>query len=279
MRQTLSPGLSLYTSIGRAQREPGRLDLLLGEDNATVAHDLEAVKPESVVNFEGGVNWNTPRLGLQANVYLMEFRNEIALTGELSEVGLPLRRNVDRSYRRGIEVDLKWMPIPNWSVLHSLNVSRNRIREWTQFYDIFDEQGMWIGSEPITYQNVRPLLTPEVLFNLGVEWSHRDTSIGLMGRYVAESQLDNTGLAEFRTPSFTNVDVRASQSLGRWWQGVDARVTLFVNNVLDNRDQFPSGYSYQFLVRNSTGMDSLDGIPFYYPLATRNFVVSLEVGF
>ena len=281
VRQTLSPGLSLYTSIGRAQREPARLDLLLGEDNATVPHDLKAVKPESVVNFEGGVNWNTPRLGLQANVYLMEFRNEIALTGELSEVGLPLRQNVDRSYRRGIEVDLKWMPIPNWSVLHSLNVSRNRIREWTQFYDVFDEQGTWIGSEPITYQNVRPLLTPELLFNLGVEWSHRDTSIGLMGRYVAESQLDNTGLAEFRTPSFTNVDVRASQSLGRWWQGVDARVTLFINNVLDNSDQFPSGYSYQFLVRNSagTGIVSLDGIPFYYPLATRNFVVSLQVGF
>ena len=128
---------------------------------------------------------------------------------------------------------------------------------------------------------MRPLLTPELLFNLGVEWSHRDTSIGLMGRYVAESQLDNTGLAEFRTPSFTNVDVRASQSLGRWWQGVDARVTLFINNVLDNRDQFPSGYSYQFLVRNSagTGIVSLDGIPFYYPLATRNFVVSLQVGF
>ncbi len=53
--------------------------------------------------------------------------------------------------------------------------------------------------------------------------------------------------------------------------------------VLDNRDQFPSGYSYQFLVRNSAGpgtdMTSLDGIPFYYPLATRNVVVSLQVGF
>ena len=215
---------------------------------------------------------------MQANVYLMEFRNEIALTGELSEIGLPLRRNVDSSYRRGVEIDLKWIPIPNWSVLHSLNVSRNRIEEWTQFYDVFDEQGTWTGSEPITYQNVRPLLTPELVFNLGVEWANRDTSIGLMGRYVAESHLDNTGLSQFRTPSLTNLDLRASQSLGRWWQGANARITLFVNNLLDNRDQFPSGYSYQFLVRDSTG-DTLDGIPFYYPLATRNFVVSLALGF
>ena len=278
VRQMLAPGLSLYGSIGRAQREPGRLDLLLGEDNATVRHDLAAVIPESVVNFEGGVNLNTSGLALQANVYLMEFRNEIALTGELSEIGLPLRRNVDSSYRRGVEIDLKWIPIPNWSVLHSLNVSRNRIEEWTQFYDVFDEQGTWTGSEPITYQNVRPLLTPELVFNLGVEWANRDTSIGLMGRYVAESHLDNTGLSQFRTPSLTNLDLRASQSLGRWWQGANARITLFVNNLLDNRDQFPSGYSYQFLVRDSTG-DTLDGIPFYYPLATRNFVVSLALGF
>ena len=279
IRQTLAPGLSLYSSIGRAQREPARLDLLLGEDNASLPHNLEAVKPESVVNFEGGVNINMPRLGLQANIYLMEFRNEIALTGELSEVGLPLRRNVDRSYRRGAEIDLKWMPVPNWSVLHSLNVSRNRIKEWIQFYDVFDEEGAWAGSEPIVYQNVRPLLSPELVFNLGVEWARRDTSVGLLGRYVAASQLDNTGLSRFRTPSFANLDLQASQTLGRWWRGADARITLFVNNLLDNLDQLPSGYSYQFLVRDDAGMDTLDGIPFYYPLATRNFVVSLELGF
>ncbi len=279
VRQILAPGLSLYGSIGRAQREPARLDLLLGEDNASIPHDLEAVKPESVVNFEGGVNLNTARWGLQANVYLMEFRNEIALTGELSEVGLPLRRNVERSYRRGIEVDLKWVPVPDWSVVHSLNVSRNRISEWTQFYDVFDEQGAWIGSEPITYLDVPPLLTPELIFNLGVEWANSDTSIGLLGRYVATSHLDNTGLADFQTPSFTNLDLRASQSLGRWWQGTDVSITLFVNNLLNSLDQLPSGYSYQFLVRDSAGMDTLDGIPFYYPLATRNFVVSLELGF
>jgi len=178
-----------------------------------------------------------------------------------------------------VEIDLKWMPAPNWSVLHSLNVSRNRIRSWTQFYDVYDEQGAWIGSEPISYQNVRPLLSPELIFNLGAKWANRDTSIGLMGRYVAESQLDNTGLSQFQTPSFTNLDLRASQSLGRWWQGADASITLFVNNLLDNVDQLPSGYSYQFLVRDSTGRDTLDGIPFYYPLATRNFVVSLEIAF
>ena len=60
-------------------------------------------------------------------------------------------------------------------------------------------------------------------------------------------------------------------------RGVDARVTLFVNNLIDNRDQFPSGYSYQFINQSGTGEQTFDGIPFYYPLATRNAVLTLEL--
>ena len=62
-------------------------------------------RQNKVVNFEGGVNWNTQELSLQANLYAMEFTNEIALTGELSEVGLPLRRNVDNATCRRLRPD------------------------------------------------------------------------------------------------------------------------------------------------------------------------------
>ncbi len=277
VRRFVSPRLSVYASIGQAQREPARIDLLLGEDNATFPHDLEAVRPEKVLDFEAGVDLNTPELALQANVYAMEFTDEIALTGELSEIGLPLRTNVDESYRRGLEVDLKWQASERWALLHSANWSRNRIREWTQFYDVYDEQGSWIDSEPITYRDVPPLLTPEVILNLGVEWVRPGASIALMGRFVDDSQLDNTGLEDFQLPSYINVDLRASVSLGRWWASASPRITLFINNLLDNDDQYPSGYSYQFINQSSTGEQTLDGIPYYYPLATRNAVLTLEL--
>ena len=277
VRRFVSPRLSAYASLGRAQREPARLDLLLGEDNATVPHDLEAVRPEKVLDFEAGLDLNTPELALTANIYAMEFTDEIALTGELSEIGLPIRTNVDESYRRGLEVDLKWQASERWALLHSSNLSRNRIREWTQFYDVYDEQGSWIASEPITYRDVPPLLTPEVIVNLGVEWAHSGTSVALMGRYVDDAQLDNTGLERFRLPSYTNVDLRTSVNLGRWWAAANPRLTLFINNLFDNDDQYPNGYSYQFLNQDSTGGQTLDGIPYYYPLATRNVVLTLEL--
>ena len=278
VRRFVSPRLSVYASLGRAQREPARLDLLLGEDNATVPHDLEAVRPEKVLDFEAGLDLNTPELALTANIYAMEFTDEIALTGELSEIGLPIRTNVDKSYRRGLEVDLKWQASERWALLHSSNLSRNRIREWTQFYDVY-EQGSWIDSEPITYRDVPPLLTPEVIVNLGVEWARSGASVALMGRYVDDAQLDNTGLEEFRLPSYTNVDLRTSVNLGRWWAAANPRLTLFVNNLFDNDDQYPSGYSYHFLNQDSTGGQTLDGIPYYYPLATRNVVLTLKLDF
>jgi iron complex outermembrane receptor protein len=207
----------------------------------------------------------------------MEFTDEIALTGELSEIGLPIRTNVDESYRRGLEVDLKWQASERWALLHSSNLSRNRIREWTQFYDVYDEQGSWIDSEPITYRDVPPLLTPEVIANLGVEWTRSGASAALMGRYVDDAQLDNTGLEEFQLPSYTTVDLRASVNLGRWWASTNPRLTLFINNLFDSEDPYPSGYSYQFINQDSTGEQTLDGIPYYYPLATRNAVLTLEL--
>jgi len=275
-RRFVSDRLSLYASLGRAQREPTRMDLLLGEDNATIEHDLEAVHPERVLDFELGLNLETPRLVLQANVYAMEFTDEIALTGELSQIGLPLRRNVDDSYRRGVELDLRWRLSPTWSLTQSANLSRNRISEWTQFYDVYDEAGAWIDSEPITYRNVEPLLSPEAVVNVGGEWSGADASLRLMARYVSDAGLDNTGLGAFRLPSYTNLDLRASFDLGRWWSAARPRVTLTINNLLERDDQFPSGYSYQFINRDAAGRDSLDGIPFYYPLATRSAMLALE---
>jgi iron complex outermembrane receptor protein len=274
-----SPRLSAYASVGRAQREPTRMDLLLGEDNATVMHDLRAVEPEEVVDFEAGVNLNTSRLGLQANVYSMEFTNEIALTGELSAVGLPLRRNVDDSFRRGLEVDLRFMVSRNWTILHSSNLSHNRISSWTQYYDVYDPQGNWIDSQSITHRDVPPLLTPEVIFNLGAEWSIKQARIALIGRYVGDSHLDNTGSDDFIAPAYANLDLRASIDLGRWWSGATPRLTFYVNNLLDDLEQYPSGYSYQFIVRDPSGPETIDGIPFYYPLAGRNLMAKLAFAF
>jgi iron complex outermembrane receptor protein len=275
-----SPSVGLYASVGRMGREPARSDMLNGEDNATLPYDLEAVEPERVVNAEAGVEVRRGGFVGRANVYAMEFDNEIALSGELSEIGLPVRRNAGRSHRRGVELDLVWALSPRWKLLAAAAISRNRIEEWTQFYDVYDAERAWVETVPAVHRDVEPLLTPSALFNASVEWNP-SSDLGLLvgGRFVDAAQLDNTGHPDFRTPSFFSLDAQASVSLRRLVKKGEPRIRVQATNLLDGDRLWPSGYSYLFFIRDAEGRDSLDGTRYYYPLATRTVYVTLDVRF
>jgi len=280
-RYDLGRGISVYGSVGLAGREPARSDMLQGQDNPTMPYDLAAVKPEHVVNVEAGVEYSRPGFSLHANVYSMEFQNEIAQTGELSEVGLPLRTNVDRSFRRGVEVDVTWQP---WSALrlrHSATYSDNRIRSWTQFYDVYDAAGSWTSSTSQTHANVRPLLTPAVLVSLAADYTPVPwLTVGAAGRYVGAAHLDNTGNPAFKAPGFFGLDADASVALSRlmpFAAGAGPRLRVQVTNLLDNRRMFPGGYSYQYFTQDAAGPLLPGGTRYYYPQATRSVSVMLDL--
>jgi iron complex outermembrane receptor protein len=282
-RYDVGRGVSAYASLGRAGREPARSDMLQGEDNPTIQYDLSAVKPEEVVNVEAGVEWSRPGLTLRANGYSMAFQHEIAQTGELSEIGLPLRRNVDDSVRRGVEVDLTWQARKSLQVRHSATYSYNRIRSWTQYYDVYDATGAWAGTTSRTFENVVPLLTPAVLLNLGAEYSPVAwCTVGAAGRYVGATHLDNTNSADFTAPGFFGLDADASISLASllpFTAGAAPRLRVQGTNLLNNRRMFPNGYSYQYFMLDGGGGMQPAGTRYYYPLATRSVMVMLDMSF
>jgi iron complex outermembrane receptor protein len=282
VRVAAAPSLTFYASAGRMSREPARSDLLFGEDNATLPYDLHAVKPERVVDVEAGGEFARHSVTLKANVYAMEFRDEIALTGELSDIGLPTRRNVGRSSRRGVEVEAAWHPAPALRLSGTATVSRNRIAAWTQFYDVYDTDFAWIDSVARVAKDVQPLLTPPVLLNGEVSWTPvPHVGVDVSGRWVSRSQLDNTGDADYRTPSFFTLDGQVTLTLFEGRQGGRGESTLRIQgvNLLDQRRAWPGGYSYQYLMRDNAGADTLAGTAYYYPLATRSVYVTLAVRF
>jgi iron complex outermembrane recepter protein len=277
-RYDVSARLGIYASVGRAAREPARSDLLSGEDDASVPYDLRGVKPERVVDVEAGVEYKSPRLTASANLFAMEFRDEIAQTGELSEIGLPLRRNVDESHRRGLELALVAPLGPRLRATANATFTDSRIATWTQFYDVYDDAGAFIGSESRDHHDVRPLLTPAVLANVGLEGKPASfLSLAAAGRYVGKAYLDNTQDDRFVTPAFFDLDATLRVELSRWVKAGQPRLRVQVNNVLDDRRLFPGGYSYLYLMRDAAGRDTLAGIPYYYPLATRGVLVALEL--
>lgn len=280
VRRDLGKDLSVYGSVGMTSREPGRGDLLVGEENATVVHDLTAVKPERVVAFELGTAWKSGPFAAQLNLYDMEFEDEIALTGEQSEVGLSIRRNADRSYRRGLEWDLAWQLRRDLSVRFTGNWSRNRIRSWTQFYDVYGEDGEWAGSTSRSFADVEPVLSPPFVGNLTVEGSPLPwLSLGATTRYVAASYLDNTNGPGLSTPDWWKVDLSATVDLSRFVKTGRPRLRVLVDNVLDNRRVWASGYSYLYATRDGGGRESLSGTPYFFPLATRHVTAVLDLGF
>jgi iron complex outermembrane recepter protein len=271
-RFDLSARSGAYASLGMSTREPTRNDLFLGQDNPSIAHDLDAVRPERVVDFELGWDYRTNGIEIAANVYAMEFRNEIAATGELSEIGLPLRRNVDRSSRRGIELDAAWQVTPMVRLRTIANVSRNRIGAWTQFYDVYDPDFSYLDSTSMTFRGVEPLLTPPVLVNQAIELTPTSRlSAGAVGRWAARSFLDNTN--DLETPSYFVLDANVAYAVTPW-----ARVSLQVNNLFDNDEIYASGYSYPYIVREGSAQ-TITGTSYFYPQATRNAVVMVDFDF
>ena len=267
-RYALTANASVYASAGYTTREPARNDLFFGEDNPSIPYDLDAVRPERVLDFEAGWNYRRANFDLAANLYAMEFRNEIALTGELSEIGLPLRRNVDRSHRRGLELEAAWRVRPQWHLQTSANFSSNRIDDWTQVFDVYDDAGNWIDTRAVHYDDVEPLLTPSVILSQSL--THTPNArllLGATGRYVGASYLDNTNGLE--APAYTLLDVTASYAFTP-----RVRVTLQVNNALDADRVYPSGYSYLYYTGEAAG-----GTAYYYPQATRNAVVLMDFDF
>ncbi len=280
VRRDLGKALSVYASAGLTSREPGRGDLLSGEENASVVHDLTAVKPEKVLAFELGTAWKRGPFSAQLNLYDMEFQDEIALTGEQSEVGLSIRRNADSSFRRGLEWDLAWRPREALAVRFAGNWSWNRIRSWTQFYDVYDEAGEWSGSTSRTFQDVEPVLSPPFAGSLSIEGSPLPwLTLGAGARYVAASWLDNTNAEGIATPDWWKVDLSASLDLSRFVKTGSPRLRLLVDNVLDDRRIWPNGYSYLYATRDGAGTETLAGVPYFFPMATRNVTVVLDLGF
>ncbi len=249
----LSAPLSLYASYGKNTREPARSDMFAGFDNLDTSNvafvgDLSRVKPETVHDLETGLTYRGTAFDAQANVYSMDFRNEIAPVGALSYIGTPLRKNVASSYRRGVEVDITYRGIPRLLLSGNATGSTNRIRQYT------DSSGDTVA----TYHNAQPLLTPRFqTFARGAFTATRALTLALESRYQSRSFLQNTSDPQYVLPAAFNLDGSVS------WR-VDRYELLVRGNNLTNSKRYGSGYGY-------------GGISYYYVVPPRNVFVTAKV--
>jgi iron complex outermembrane receptor protein len=252
----LTPVLSAYGSYGASTREPARNDMLAGFDNLDTSNiafvgPFSRVRPETVRDLEAGVTVAANGLRLQANIFSMDFRNEIEPIGALSYLGLPLRKNVRASYRRGAELDGSAALPGGFTASASATLMRARIAEYTD-----DASGA-------TFRGVEPLLTPKVATAHRLAWEGlRRWTLSVEGRYTGRSQLDNTG-----NPALVLPAAYVADGAIVWRFGRDGRHAIEVRgNNLTGSKRYGSGYGS-------------GDTPYYYVLPPRNVFATLELGF
>ncbi len=247
----VTPSLGLFASLGRTSREPARNDLFAGEDdlnstNASQLGDFSRIRPEWVRDLEVGLTLTRPSVDLSANLYSMDFTNDIARIGAPTASGAILRRNVGSSYRRGIEVDATWRGVPRLMLAGNATWSTNRIRSF------IDSS----GATPTTRRNVAPLLTPRLLSTQRADFSVSPRlAVGVEGRYQSRAFLDNTSRADRVLPAFYVADATVRMTVARY------EVTLRAANITD-RQAFGSGSV------------SADGTVRYFVLPPRSLFVT-----
>lgn len=247
--------LTFTASYGKNSREPTRTDMFAGADNMDSTNvasigDLSRVKPETVHDVEAGAVYRTQTFQLSANLYSMDFRNEIAPIGALSLTGSPLRENVAQSYRRGIEADATYRGIRRLTLAANAALSKNRIKQYVDSS----------GDTPVTFNNVPPLLTPEFqTFGRATFDATRTISLSVEARYQSQSYLQNTGDDRFVLPASFDADASLT------WRYQSYEIAARVNNLTDSK-KFGSGYA--------SGGES-----YYFVLPPRNFFITMKLAF
>lgn len=215
-----SPTMNGFVSFGRSGREPTRIDLIGGfqlNANSFALLDDPRFEPEYVNDLEAGITINTQNLALQANVYYMDFENEIAPIGEIIAFGVQRRQNIEDSYRAGVEVAWNYLLLPRLSYRGNASYMRSEINS------------LAINGETIS--GVSQILSPQWITTQGVKYEILDGwSANFDVNYMSESFMEYTNDPEFVVPSYVTVDLGITAQITRGWN-----ISLLVNNVTDEQ--------------------------------------------
>jgi len=269
-----STSQELYYSFGIANREPSRSDL----KDAMKGSDSYVPKPETLYDWELGYKFQHQIFSFNANFYYMKYKDQLVLTGELTDVGYALMDNVSSSYRAGVELIFGVKPISWLKWEFNTTLSRNIIKNYTNYANLTDNSTDW---------NETGLTVPESIGNTTISFSPsvvgaskltiiptKGLSFSWIAKYVGEQYLDNTQNSARKLDSYLvnnfSVDYKFKFNGTKlvYVQGI-------VNNVLNHKYE-SNAWVYRTLFQSGEPEYTSIG---YYPQATLNFALKLGVEF
>ncbi len=230
-----------YFSYAKAQREPNRTDYEGGN-----------ARPEKMDDLELGWRYASKRLKLNTNIYYMSYKDQLILTGNLDNVGNPIRSNSEKSYRLGLEIDATLAISKQIIVRPNMTISANKNIDLAV-------DGNFYGTTNIAYS---PAL---IAGNILVFKPSNAIQISLLSKFVGEQFMNNVELPDAKLPNYFVNDLNISYEMKPKSIFKSIVITGLINNILDKK-YVSNGYMY-------------DVYPYYYPQAGLNFLAGLVLKF
>ena len=249
----------LYASYSYAGKEPNRDDFEAG------IH--QQPKPEKMHDIEAGVEKKHGDWGWAANIFYMKYRDQLIPTGKINDVGAYTRINIPDSYRLGLELQGN-ISVSKWIALSAnLTLSRNKVIDFTEFYDDYDNG----GQKTKFYTSADIAFSPAVIGGASLNiYPFKNGAINLFGKYVSRQYLDNTSKINRSLNSYYVQDARMSYTLhNKFFKETD--FMFQVNNLFSKKyESNGNTYSYQ-----SGGAVVTEN--YYFPMAPVNLMVAVNI--
>jgi len=187
----------IYTSFAMSNREPTRSDF----KEAASSPD-KTPKPETLLDYELGYNFKSSNFSATANVYFMDYFDQLIPTGERSNAGYDIMTNVERSYRAGIELMAAVKPIKQLTISANGTFSKNKINNFVFTYVDYDddwnefEVSKKLGKTDIAY-------SPEIVASGIVKYEPiKNLNFSIISKYVGSQYFDNTSSENRKLPHY-----------------------------------------------------------------------------
>jgi iron complex outermembrane receptor protein len=251
---------NLYTSFAVANREPNRNDF----ENGVSTN-------ETLYDFELGWRLKTESIKLNTNIYYMNYKNQLVLTGALDDVGAPVRATSGDSYRLGLEVDADLRISEKFSVKPNATFSQNQNQN---FFSTLNGSLQNLGNTPISFS---PNL---IIGNRFVYQPKENVQLSFLSKYVSKQFMSNL---ESAVSTNDVLDAYFTSDFNVFYEIktnaiVESIVFSGLINNIFNVKYVDRGYYYTYSYEDNGSTVTEDGAG-YYPQATTNFLVGVTVKF
>ena len=263
----LNTSSNIYASFAIGNKEPNRSDIIDAVPGTSPSH-------ETLSNLEMGYRVSKENMALQVNYYLMDYKNQLVLTGEVNDVGAGIRTNVPDSYRTGIELQFETAVSSKFSWSANGTFSVNKIKSFDEIifdYGVaFDE----FNEVRTTFEDTDISFSPSLI--LGSQFTYSpvgNLSMSILSKYVGDQFLDNTSNDNRKIDAFFVNDLRVNYAFkSKAFKNIN--LDLLVNNIL-NVEYESNGYTFGYF----GGLNFEVRENYFYPQAGTNFLVSLGLEF